>query len=83
LTDWVNATDLLPALAQSVKTEAKGKLFPKPIKSDAGWHVLQVEDVRPFKAPSFTDVKPQLVTILARLALDARLKALRQEAKIQ
>jgi peptidyl-prolyl cis-trans isomerase C len=83
LTDWVNATDLSPALAQSVKTEAKGKLFPKPIKSDAGWHVLQVEDVRPFKAPSFTDVKPQLVTILARLALDARLKALRQEAKIQ
>jgi peptidyl-prolyl cis-trans isomerase C len=83
LTDWVNATDLSPALAQSVKTEAKGKLVAKPIKSDAGWHVLQVEDVRPFKAPSLTDVKPQLAVILARLALDARLKTLRQEAKIQ
>jgi peptidyl-prolyl cis-trans isomerase C len=83
MTDWVNATDLSPALAQSVKTEAKGKLFSKPIKSDAGWHVLQLEDVRPFKAPSFTDVKPQLAVILARLALDARLKTLRQEAKIQ
>lgn len=83
MTDWVNATDLSPALAESVKTLAKGKLFPKPVKSDAGWHVLQVEDVRTFKAASLADVKPQLAMILARLALDARLKALRQESKIQ
>ena len=83
MTDWVNASDLSPALAQSVKSVAKGKLFPKPIKNDAGWHVLQVEDVRPFKAPSLTDIKPQLAMILARLELDARMKALRQQAKIQ
>lgn len=83
MTDWVNATNLSPALAESVKTEAKGKLLPKPVKSDAGWHVLQVEDVRPFKAPSLADVKPQLAVILARLAVDTRLKALRQESKIQ
>ena len=83
VTDWVNATDLTPALAQAAKTVAKGKMFSRPIKSEAGWHVLQVEDVRPFRAPTLTDVKPQLVTILNRLALDARLKSLRQEAKIQ
>lgn len=83
MTDWVNATDLSPALSQAVKSVAKGKFSPTPIKSDAGWHVLQVEDVRPFKAPSLTDVKPQLITILARLELEARLKALRQQAKIQ
>lgn len=83
VTDWVNATDLSPALAQAAKTVAKGKMFSRPIKSDAGWHVLQVEDVRPFKAPSLTEVKPQLAMILARLALDVRLKALRQDSKIQ
>jgi len=83
MTDWVNAADLSPALSQAVKTLAKGKLSPKPIKSDAGWHVLQVEDVRSFKAPAMTDIKPQLAMILARLQLDARLKTLRQQAKIQ
>jgi peptidyl-prolyl cis-trans isomerase C len=83
LTDWVNAADLSPALAESVKTIAKGKLAAKPIKSDAGWHVVQVEDTRPFKAPSFAETKPQLAGIVARLALDARLKTLRQQAKIQ
>jgi hypothetical protein len=39
--------------------------------------------VRSFKAPALTDIKPQLVMILVRLELDARLKALRQQAKIQ
>lgn len=83
MTDWVNATDLSPALAQAAKTVAKGKVFSRPIKSEAGWHVLQLEDVRSFKAPSFSEVKPQLAVILTRLALDTRLKSLRQEAKIQ
>ena len=83
LTDWVNAADLSPALSDSVKAAGKGKLVAKPIKSDAGWHVLQVEDIRAFKAPSFADTKQQLVGIVSRLALDARLKALRQQAKVQ
>ena len=83
LTDWVNATDLSPALAESVKAFAKGKLLPKPIKTDAGWHVLQFEDVRAYKAPSMADTKPQLIGILTRAALDARLKSIRDQAKIQ
>jgi len=83
MTDWVNAADLAPALAESVKTASKGQLMNKLIKTDAGWHVLQVEDVRAFKAPAFAETKPQLATIVARLALDARMKLLRQQAKIQ
>jgi peptidyl-prolyl cis-trans isomerase C len=83
LTDWVNASDLSPALGEAIKSIAKGKLVAKPIKSDAGWHVLQVEDIRAFKAPSFADTKQQLVVIVSRLALDTRLKTLRQQAKIQ
>ena len=83
LTEWVNAADLSPALAESVKAVAKGKIVTKPVRSDAGWHVLQVEDVRAFKAPSFADTKQQLVSIVSRMALDARLKTLREQAKIQ
>jgi len=83
MTDWVNAADLAPALAESVKAAVKGQLLIKPIKTDAGWHVLQVEDIRAFKAPALADTKPQLAAIVARLALDARMKSLRQQAKIQ
>ena len=83
MTDWVNAADLSPALIDAVKASSKGQLLAKPIKTDAGWHVLQVEDLRAFKAPTLADTKTQLLTIVARLALDARLKTLRQQAKIQ
>jgi peptidyl-prolyl cis-trans isomerase C len=83
MTDWVNAADLSPALMDAVKALSKGQLLAKPIKTDAGWHVLQVEDLRAFKAPALADTRPQLLTIVARLALDARLKTLRQQAKIQ
>ena len=83
MTDWVNAADLSPALMEAVKALSKGQLLAKPVKTDAGWHVLQVEDLRTFKAPTLADTKPQLVSIVARLALDARLKTLRQQAKIQ
>jgi len=83
MTDWVNAADLSPALMDAVKALSKGQLLAKPIKTDAGWHVLQVEDLRTFKAPALADTRPQLLTIVARLALDARLKTLRQQAKIQ
>jgi peptidyl-prolyl cis-trans isomerase C len=83
MTDWVNAADLSPALIDAVKASSKGQLLAKPIKTDAGWHVLQVEDLRAFKAPALADTRPQLLTIVARLALDARLKTLRQQAKIQ
>jgi peptidyl-prolyl cis-trans isomerase C len=83
MTDWVNAADLSPALMDAVKALSKGQLLAKPVKTDAGWHVLQVEDLRTFKAPALADTRPQLLTIVARLALDARLKTLRQQAKIQ
>ncbi|MEY3486695.1 MAG: hypothetical protein RL075_700 [Pseudomonadota bacterium] len=83
MTDWVNAADLSPNLIDAVKASSKGQLLAKPIKTDAGWHVLQVEDLRAFKAPTLADTKTQLLSIVARLALDARLKTLRQQAKIQ
>ena len=83
LTDWVNSADLSPALMEAVKVSSKGQLLAKPVKSDAGWHVMMVEDVRAFKAPALADTKPQLAAIVARLALDTRLKTLRQQAKIQ
>jgi peptidyl-prolyl cis-trans isomerase C len=83
LTDWVNAADLSPALAEAVKAASKGQLLAKPVKTDAGWHVMLVEDVRAFKAPALADTKPQLVTIVSRTALDARLQTLRKQAKIQ
>jgi len=83
LTDWTAQGNLLPQLADVVKTLPKGKVAAHAIKSDAGWHVIQLEDVRPYKAPSFEDLKPQLTVIVARRYLDAQVKALQDKAVVK
>jgi len=83
LTDWTAQGNLLPPLAAAIKTLTKGKLVAQPVKTDAGWHVVQLEDVRPFKAPSMQDLKPQLTQIVARRLLDAQIKALQDKAKVE
>jgi len=83
LTDWTAQGNLLPQLAEVVKTLPKGKVAAHAVKTDAGWHIVQLEDVRPFKAPSMQDLKPQLNVIVARRFLDAQVKALQDKANIK
>jgi len=83
LTDWTAQGNLLPPLAEAVKALSKGKLAAHAVKTDAGWHVLQLEDVRTFKAPAMKDLKPQLTLIVARRYLDAQVKALQDKAVVK
>lgn len=83
LTDWTAQGNLLPALAAAIKGLNKGQIVDHPVKTEAGWHVVQVEDVRPFKVPTLEDLKPQLTQIVTRRQLEAKIKALRDEAKIE
>ena len=82
LADWTLPVNVQPLVSEAVLKLSKGKFALQPVRSDLGWHILQLEDTRPFKAPSFTELKPQLSQIISRRAIDARLKALRDKAKV-
>lgn len=83
LTDWTAQGNLLPPLAEAVKTLPKGKVAAHAVKTDSGWHIVQLEDVRPYKAPSMQDLKPQLTVIVARRYLDAQVKTLQDKAVVK
>jgi peptidyl-prolyl cis-trans isomerase C len=83
LSDWINVSRLMPPLAEALKTLTNGQLAPRPIKTDAGWHVLQREESRPFQTMSYEQAKPQMQAIVARRMLDARVKQLIDRAKIK
>ncbi len=83
LTDWTLPINLLPVVAQAVAKLSKGKFTPQAVQSALGWHILQLEDTRAFKAPSLEESKGQLTQILARRVIEARLKSLRDAAKVQ
>lgn len=83
LSDWINAADLLPPLAEAVKNAAKGQLLVAPVQTPNGWHVVQVEDLRVFKPLPMDEVKPQILALLQQRALQGRLKNLREQAQVK
>jgi peptidyl-prolyl cis-trans isomerase C len=83
LTDWNVPANLLPAVAEVLPKLEKGKVWPQPLRSAGGWHVLQLEDKRAFTAPALELIKPQLMQVIARRALESRVQALKSQAKVQ
>src|SRR3984885_9682193 len=54
-----------------------------PVKSQFGWHIIQVEEKRNRKAPDFEQVKAQIETYVTRKAQAEYVAKLREAAKIE
>ena len=67
--------------------EAAFKMKPKdisePVKSQFGWHVIQVLDRRTKPVPSFEEMKEQIDQYLVRKAQQDTVLALRQSGKVE
>ncbi|HUJ88025.1 MAG TPA: peptidylprolyl isomerase [Burkholderiales bacterium] len=61
----------------------KGKYSEKPVHTRYGYHVIQVEDVRPLKFPSLEEVKPRIEQQLRQNQLHELVEGLRAKAKIE
>lgn len=83
LSEWTPQGRLAPELLAAVKDLRKGALVPTPVRTQAGWHVLQLEDARDYAAPEQDKVKPQLIQALAQQFLQKELKALKSSARVE
>lgn len=61
---WGPASNYVPEFAEAVKAMQKGDLSTDPVKSQFGWHIIEVEDLRPIEFPEYEQVKPQLAEML-------------------
>lgn len=57
---WNSPASFVKPFGDAIKATPKGKFSAEPVHTQFGWHVLEVEDVRDAKFPSFDEVKPQL-----------------------
>ena len=57
---WGPASNYVPEFADAVQKLKKGQMTDKPVKTQFGWHIIQVEDTRDVEFPAFEEVKPQL-----------------------
>ena len=53
-----------------------------PGKSDFGYHVIKLEDVRDLKVPSFEEAKPQISQRLQQKMVEEHILSLRKSAKV-
>jgi peptidyl-prolyl cis-trans isomerase C len=65
-----------------VKLE-KGKYTETPVRTRFGFHVIQLEDVRPAKFATLAEVKPRIQQALAQSKIEELVKGLRAKAKIE
>jgi peptidyl-prolyl cis-trans isomerase C len=75
--DWNAPANFVKPFADAVVATPKGKFTTTPVQTQFGWHVIEIEDVRDAKVPSFEEVKPQLVQRMQPQYLDKYFKELR------
>ncbi|SAI73694.1 peptidyl-prolyl cis-trans isomerase [Bordetella ansorpii] len=80
---WAPPTNYVPPFAEAVQKLKKGELADKPVQTQFGWHIIQVDDTRPVEFPPLDQVRPQLEEMLRQQTLSAFQKDLRDKAKIQ
>jgi peptidyl-prolyl cis-trans isomerase C len=53
---WFDPSQMVPEFGDAVSKLAKGKLTDVPVKTQFGYHVILLEDVKPVEPPSLEDV---------------------------
>jgi len=81
--DWAPASNYVPEFAQALIALEKGKLSEAPVKSQFGFHIIRLDDVREAQLPKLEDVKPQVKQQLEQQKLAKYQQDLRSKARIE
>lgn len=79
---WATPASYVKSFSDAMVKLEKGKFTPQPVKSDFGWHVIMLEDVRELKLPAFDEVKGQLAQRLQQQLVERHVSELRAKAKV-
>jgi peptidyl-prolyl cis-trans isomerase C len=81
--DWATPSSYVPEFAEAMIKLKKGETTQVPVKSQFGWHVIRVDDMREAQLPKFEEVKPQIAQQLQQQKLAQFQENLRKSAKIE
>jgi peptidyl-prolyl cis-trans isomerase C len=81
--DWGPSARYVKPFADAVQAQPKGKVSAAPVKTDFGYHVIRVDDVRPLKVPEFAELKEQFRQRAQQQQIQKMVMDLRSKAKIE
>ncbi len=79
---WNRASSFVKPFADALATLEKGVLSA-PVKSDFGWHIIKLDDVRDLKFPPYQEVRENLLRRFQQQAVQKLVADLRDAAKIE
>ena len=81
--DWNVPTNFDKAFADALVKLEKGKMTEAPVRSRFGFHIIQLDDVRPVNFPPLSQVSQQIQQRLVAQKVDTLIRELRGKAKIE
>ncbi len=81
--DWGPAARYVKPFADTVTKLPKGQTTTAPVKTDFGYHVIRVDDVRPLKVPEFADLREQFRQRGQQQQIQKLVQDLRSKAKVE
>jgi len=79
--DWANAGSYVPEFSQAMVKLKKGEMTETPVKSQFGWHIIKVVDVREAQFPPLDEVRPQIQQRLMQMKMAQFRDEIRAKAK--
>ena len=81
--DWAAANSFVPEFSGAMSKLGKGEMTDAAVKSQFGWHIIRVDDIREAALPKLEEVKPQIAQQLQQQKLGNYQEQLRAKAKVQ
>ena len=81
--DWANPASYVPEFTAALLKLDKGQMTDTPVKSQFGYHVIRVDDIRAAQLPAFEEVKPQIAQQMQQQKMAAFQEELRKKAKVE
>ncbi len=81
--DWAAAGSYVKEFSDAMVVLEKGKTTETPVKSQFGYHIIRLDDVREAQLPKFDEVKPQILQQLQQQKLAKFQQDLRAKAKVE
>ena len=86
---WVSEKSLVPEFSKAMVQLKKGQITDKPVKTQFGWHIIKMDDMRDVKTPPMEEIKDQLKQMIAsdqnwqKAKFAEMMQKLRAKARIQ
>ncbi|HYW58727.1 MAG TPA: peptidylprolyl isomerase [Polaromonas sp.] len=81
--DWANPSSYVAEFSEAMIKLNKGQTTDAPVKTQFGYHVIRVDDIRTAQLPGFEELKPQISQQMQQQRQAAFQQGLMEKAKVE